>query len=436
MTLRLLAFSALGAFAANTAGPVPTFHKNIEGILQRNCQNCHRPGEAAPMSFLDYKSVRPWAKAIKGAVLARKMPPWFADDSGVKFHNDRRLAQADVDTIVRWVEAGAPQGNPKDAPKPATFTDGWSIPKPDVVFRVPKPYSIPAEGVVDYQHIVVPTNFTEDKWVQFAEARPGNRAVTHHIVVYVREPDSAYYADEPKNEWIVPRKRGEARPAEGAPRRAGSATPTELFVGYAPGMPPVELQPGQGRLIKAGSDLVFQLHYTPNGKAAVDTSELGLVFSKVPVTERVMTQVAMNVGFTIPPHAANHEVRSSYLVNVPGRIIDFNPHMHVRGKDYEYKIVYPDGREQIALRVKYDFNWQLYYKPAAPIEVVPGTRVEGLAHFDNSANNPANPDPAKEVRFGPQTWEEMMNGWFSLAFDAKLDPAELGKRKRPAPTGF
>jgi len=204
------------------------------------------------------------------------------------------------------------------------------------------------------------------------------------------------------------------------------------MVGYAPGTDPVVLEPGTAKLVKAGSDLVLQLHYTPNGKAAVDRSEVGLIFAKEPPKERVYTTNAGNLGFAIPPGDPNYEVRSQIVLQADTRLVDFNPHMHLRGKDFEYKIVYPTGESEIALKVRYDFNWQLYYRPEKPIVLPAGTRIECVAHFDNSANNPANPDPTRTVRWGEQSWEEMMFGWFDIAFDAKKDPMELLRPKRPA----
>jgi hypothetical protein len=428
------AFAAVLPLAASSVPAKPTFSKDVLPVFQKACQECHRPGEAAPFSMLSYKDVRPWAKSIKQAVVSKKMPPWFADPNYGKFANDRSLSQTEIDTIVKWVDSGAPEGNPKDAPPNKTWTTGWAIPTPDVTYKMRQPFEIPATGVVDYQHIVIPSGFTEDKWIQFAEARPGNRALTHHIVVYVREPGSKWLADA---EPYVPYQPKKLDPnLTSSQRTAALGSPGEILVGYAPGTPPIALKPGTAKKVKAGSDFVFQLHYTPTGKAGSDISELGLVFAKEPVKERVMVMAATNMGFAIPPGADNYEVKSSITLNAPAKLIDFNPHMHVRGKDFQYKIVYPDGREEIALKVKYDFNWQLYYTPVKPYDLPAGTRIECVAHFDNSANNPYNPDPKATVRWGLQTFEEMMNGFFDIAFDANMDPAEFRRPlKRPSPTG-
>jgi hypothetical protein len=428
----LLVGSALASLALAATGSKPvTFHKDVEGILQNRCQTCHRAGEVAPMSLVNYKDARPWAKAIRQAVLTKKMPPWFADPHYGKFRNDPSLSQAEIDTLVAWADGGAVEGNPKDAPKPLEWVTGWGIGKPDVVLTMPTKVDVPATGTVDYQYMVIPTNFTEDKWIQMAEARPGNRAVTHHIVVFTREKGSAYMMGAEPGVIFTPKSLAEARAKSG--QKPGSPIPSEILVGYAPGTDPVKLEPGQAKLIKAGSDIVLQLHYTPNGTATTDISQIGLVFAKEPPKQRVFVTNAGNLGFAIPPGDPNYEVKATMTVQTDAYLVDFNPHMHLRGKDFEFRITYPTGESEVALKVKYDFNWQLYYRPVKPILLPAGTRIDCIAHFDNSPNNPANPDPTKTVRWGEQSWEEMMFGWFDVAIDAGKDPAELTRRvKRPA----
>ncbi len=252
---------ALGALAALPAlAATVTFHKDVSSILQKQCQNCHRPGEVGPMSLLTYKEARPWAKAMSEAVLTKKMPPWFADPHYGKFSNERTLSKAEIDTLVAWANAGAPEGNPKDSPAPASFVEGWGMAKPDVVFEMPTAFEVPARGTVEYQYVVIPSGFTEDKWVTQAEARPGDRAVTHHIIASIREPGSTYLREAVPGVPFVPKTRkrsdGEARDARSAENGGGAS---ELLVGYAPGMTAMELKPGQAKLVKAGSDLVLQL---------------------------------------------------------------------------------------------------------------------------------------------------------------------------------
>ena len=282
-TLILTAAAALIAAPANDA----TFHKDIEPILQARCQGCHRPGEAAPMSLLTYQEARPWAKAIREAVLTRKMPPWFADPAHGNFSNDRRMPQAEIDRMVAWADSGAKEGNPKDAPKPRTFTEGWVMGKPDAVVEMPVDFPVPASGTVEYTYFVVPTGFTEDKWVENVEVRAGNRKVVHHIVVEVRPPGVEFLTDAKSGEPFVP----SARPSRTNPTRARErwkSDTIEVAGVYVPGGVPYYLKPGQARLIPAGSDLVFQMHYTTNGKAATDRSRVGFQFAKQPPDERVV----------------------------------------------------------------------------------------------------------------------------------------------------
>ena len=400
---------------AATGQSVVTFTKDVAPILERNCQGCHRPGEAAPFSLLTYEQARPWAKAMKEAVRLKKMPPWFADPQYGTFSNDRSMAQKDVDTIAAWADAGAPPGDLKDLPPPVNFVEGWSIPKPDVVFELPQAFQIPASGTIEYQKIIVPTGFTEDKWVQFAEARPDDRARIHHMIAYVREPGSPWLKDEKPGVFFVAPK-----PKEGDSVDT-SALPSDFLVGYAPGQPPEMLPPGQAKLIKAGSDLVLEIHYTTNGTAGTDRSKFGLVFARQSPKERVLTLSATNGKFKIPPGAANYKVDAEFELGTTVKLAGLHPHMHGRGKDFEYRVVYPTGETQTLLRVpRYNWHWQLWYNLAQPLVLPRGAKIECTAHFDNSANNPDNADPTKEVVWGDQSWDEMMVGFFNLVFDADM----------------
>ena len=415
--------SCLIATAA-TNPPQVTFSKDVAPILARNCQGCHRPGEAAPMSLLTYQQARPWAKAIKEAVLLKKMPPWFADPHYGKFRNDRSMAQQDIDTLVSWADLGAPEGNPKDLPKPLAFVDGWNIGQPDMVLEMPAAFDVPAAGTIEYQYVIIPTKFTEDHWVQMAEVRPGNRAQVHHVIAFIRDPKSSWMRDREPGVVFVPEK-------EGGKRNNGG--PSDSLAGFAPGMPPIVLEPGQGRLVKAGSDIIFQLHYTANGKAAQDRTKVGLVFCKQPPTERVLSLGAVNQKFAIPAGDANYRVDSELELNHEVKLTSMLPHMHLRGKDFEYRLIFPTGETQTILSVpRYDFSWQLWYDPVSDILLPKGTKVSCTAHFDNSANNPNNPDPGKEVKWGDQSWEEMMVGFFSVAFPADMDPKLLFPERKPA----
>ena len=420
---------ACGLNAATGSSPV-TFSKDVLPVLQRHCQECHRPGEAAPFSLLTYEEARPWAKAIREAVLLRKMPPWFADPHIGKFSNDRSLSEKDISTLVTWTDQGAPEGDPKDAPPPLEFLEGWRIPKPDVVIEMPLAFHVPASGVIDYQHIVVPSGFTEDRWVRCAEVRPGNRALVHHIVVFTRERGSKWLKDAKPGVPYDPDKKHKRKKDEGVPG--------EAIAGYVPGAAPMQLQPGQAILIKAGSDIVFQVHYTTKGKPGEDRSRLGLVFAPGPPRQRVYGLAAYNDNFKIPAGDPNYRVDSVFDLGADVQLTGMQPHMHTRGKDFEFRAIYPNGDTQILLRVpNYDFSWQLSYNPAKPIVLPKGTRIQCTAHFDNSANNRNNPDPAKDVTWGDQTFDEMMIGFFSVVVDAgtpfKSLAAEPSKEVKPRP---
>ncbi len=425
MTLKSLTLTfvaALSAAAATGSNPA-TFNKDVLPILQAKCQECHRTGEIAPMSLLTYDQVRPWAKAIKTAVLTKKMPPWTADPHYGKFSNDMSLSAAQIETISNWVDAGAKDGNPKDAPKPREFYTGWTIGKPDQIFAMPAKIDIPSTGVVEYTYVIIPTGFTEDKWIQAAEARPGARTAMHHVIAFLRPPGSNWLKDAVPGQPFIPGKGGRGQ-------RGQDSVPGELLVGYAPGLPPTELQPGQAKLVKAGTDIVLQLHYTPNGKETSDVTQIGVTFAKEVPKERVMTMMAPSYFLKIPPGDPNYESKSQMTLGQDVKLVSLMPHMHLRGKDFQYRAVYPTGETQVLLNVPhYDFNWQLSYVLKDELLLPKNTRIECTAHHDNSSNNSFNPDPTKEVRWGDQTFEEMMIGWFDVAFDSKMDPAAL--RQRP-----
>ena len=429
--ISFLAFCSLNAVSAqmgNMSGP--TYTKDVAPILQKHCQSCHRPGEAAPFSMLTYEETRLWAGAMKVAVRLKSMPPWYADPQIGHFSNDGSLSQKDVDTIVAWATAGAPKGDPKEMPPPVNFLEGWDIPKPDVTFQLPKEFAIPESGMVEYQYAIVPTGFTEDKWVQAVEVRPTERSVVHHIIAYVREPGSNYFKDQTPGVFF------EAPPAKTDENVDTSARPSDFLVGYAPGQPAEILPAGEAKLIKAGSDIVFEVHYTPNGKAVMDRTKLGLVFAKEPPKKRVQTLSATNGTFKIPPGDPNYRVDSSFEIRQPVTLASIHPHMHARGKDFEYRVVFPNGETRTILRVpKYNWHWQHWYNLAEPIDLPPGARIECTAHFDNSANNPENPDPTKTVIWGQQSWDEMMVGFFNLVYDPKIRPQDLLPGKKDIAKG-
>jgi hypothetical protein len=374
----------------NIAPKNVTFTKNVAPILFKSCAECHRPGEVAPFSVLNYRDVRPWAKSIREKVVSKEMPPWHADPNHGEFLNDRRLTQTEIDTIVAWVDGGVREGNAKDLPPAPKFTEGWAIGKPDATFSIAE-QQIPANGVIKYQYLVVPTNFTEDRWITAAEIRSTGRSAVHHVIVFIQE----------------------------AGNNSTSPNGANLLAGVAPGEQPARYLNNTGKRIPAGSKFLFQMHYTPNGKATTDVTTIGLKFAKEPPAHAVQTRPVLNTGFRIPPGTANHEVKAAYTFREDAHLTSLMPHMHLRGKDMEIKATFADGTQKILLSVpRYDFNWQTYYVPKSPIAIPKGTKIEVTAHFDNSPGNKFNPDPSKEVRWGDQTWEEMMIGWLSYYVDA------------------
>jgi hypothetical protein len=429
-TLGLLLIVALVAFSVflslgsrnETSAATVTFTKDVAPIIQKNCTVCHRPGEVAPMSFMNYKEIRPWAKAIREKVVSRAMPPWFADPAHGEFSNDVRLSQREIDTITAWVDGGAKEGDLKDLPPSPKYTEGWQIGKPDAVFPMTVEYSVPAEGTIPYKYFAVPTNFTEDKYVQFAEIRQGNRRIVHHVIVTVRYPE---HGELPKP--------GEVNPSEiGSARRSTGERPADSdgrLIGWAPGEAPLVLRPGQAKLVKKGSTLIFQIHYVTNGEPGTDRTSVGLIFAKDPVEKRVITAGASQASFAIPPGDPNYEVKSEFTFKEDSHIDSLHPHMHVRGKDFKYTLVYPDGTSKVLLSVpKWDFNWQLTYVFKEEVPAPKGSKLVAVAHYDNSLNNKFNPDPTKEVRWGSQTWEEMMIGYL----DYTLDKQDLRKAQPQA----
>ena len=432
MTLRNVLSLVLLNCRLHAASPkVPTFNRDVLPIVQKRCQECHRPGEVAPMPFVTYRQTRPWAKAIREAVLLKKMPPWFAEPGYGPFSNDRSLTHEETETLVRWADAGAPEGSPKDCPTPPVWVEGWNLSqKPDTVLEMPHPFPVPSAGDIEYQYIVIPTGFKEDRWVQMAELRPSNRAVVHHAVVYVREPGSAWLRDAAPGEPYVPPGN---TPRE---RLANGSTKSDILLVYSPGSVPEQWPPGLAKLIKAGSDLVLQMHYTSNGHASHDQTRLGLVFAPSPPARRVITLQLEDDRFVIPPGHPHYRVAAWGTLPNDALLLSFFPHMHLRGKSFEYDLVESGGRQRTLLKVHpYSFYWQMSYRLAHPLPLRAGTELECVAYFDNSRRNPNNPDPEEAVRFGPQSWEEMMIGFFDVAVDAGIDKPAFFLRpgQTPAP---
>jgi peroxiredoxin len=367
-----------------------SYAADVAAIIQNKCQACHRPGRVGPYSLLTYDDARKHSAMIREVVEERRMPPWHADPRYGHFANDRSLSAKERATLLAWVDQGNPLGDTKDLRPAPAFSEGWEIGQPDVVFEMPETYYVPAQGVVSYVYFRVPTNFTEDRWVQAAEAIPGDRSVVHHIIVYVMEKPSAS-------------------------QRPGDRRRPMHFTGYAPGDAPSVFPEGTAKRIPAGADLLLQVHYTPNGQVRTDRSKVGLIFAKTTPTREAFTIGIANPNLIIPPRDSSVAIASSKELEGDARLLSLFPHMHLRGKDFQFTITKPGEASQVLLSVPaYDFGWQTYYILAEPMNLPKGTRVDCLAHFDNSESNPYNPDASKMVRWGEQTFEEMMIGYLDM----------------------
>ncbi len=378
--------------AARAADAPVTFTKDVAPILYKSCVECHRPTMFAPMSLVTFDDARPWARSIKQRVVARTMPPWGADPAHGSFKNDPRLSQTEIDTIAKWVDNGAPKGDDTDLPPVPQLAEGWTIGKPDAVFTMDEEYKIPASGTIPYLYFRVPTHLTEDKWIQAIEIKPGARSHVHHVLAYTQ-------------------------PAGQTPNPGGALGPTNIG-GVTPNKPGLVFDPGVARLFRGNSDIVLQMHYTTNGTEATDRTTVAVIYAKEPPTKLAAGGMALNPRFVIPANDGNAEVRATQVLTKDTLVTAYTPHMHVRGKDMTYIAHYADGTDETLLSVpKYDFNWQITYQLAQPKLLPKGTKVEVIAHFDNSTANKFNPDPSKDVRWGDQTWEEMMIGFYSTVVD-------------------
>jgi mono/diheme cytochrome c family protein len=385
--ITLAALFVMASAAAATAAETPTFAKDVAPIFYEHCAECHRPTMFAPMSLMSYEEARPWLRSIKQRVVARTMPPWGSDQPHGVFKNDPRLSDAEVATIVSWIDSGAPKGDDKDLPARPQFSEGWTIGKPDAVFAMTEEFKIPAIGTIEYQYIRIPVNLPEDRWMQAIEIKPGARAHVHHVLAFT----------QPAGEPI---------------RESGALGPTNLG-GVTPNKPGMVYPPGVARLLRGKSDIILLMHYTTNGTEAIDRTEVGIIFAKEPPKQVAAGGMALNPRFVIPAGDPAYEVRAVQTLARDTVLTTLTPHMHVRGKDMTYIAHYPDGTSETLLSVpRYDFNWQITYELAEPKVLPKDTRVEVIAHYDNSPGNKYNPDPSKDVRWGDQTWEEMMIGFW------------------------
>ena len=407
----------------------PTYYKDVLPILQEHCQVCHRSGGIGPMAFETYEGTKGYASAIQAAAANRSMPPWFAEKGVGKFSNDPSLMDEEIALLAAWAAAKAPAGNPAEAPRPKQWVDRWTIAAPDLEIKMAEPVNIPADGDVGYTYEILPTHFKEGRWVQASEILPGLPEHVHHAVVYVRPPDSA---------WLRHAPVGKAFTAETltSPEDKKDAmwTDSDILLVYAPGSTPDSWPRGMAKFIPAGSDLVFQMHYTTNGKPGKDLTRVGLIFTKEPAEKRVLTLQLTNDHFVIPPGAPDYRVEARGTLPNDALLLSFFPHMHLRGKRFEYNIIHNDKSVEPLLRVHYHFHWQMSYRLAEPLPLKAGTELQAVAWFDNSKDNPHNPDPSMAVRWGEQTHDEMMVGFFDVAVDSRLDKPRFFQRNGPPAT--
>jgi hypothetical protein len=403
----LLVVCPLAAFCAD---PI-TYREQVAPILARRCISCHRLGEAAPMPLGSYAEVRPWAKAIREAVLTRRMPPWFADPKFGHFRNDPSLPADEIETISQWAANGAPEGEPeprKRRSKPAPAAPVDPPLSADVVFRALRPFSVPAKGDVEYQFLIIPMPFTVDRWIERVEVRPSARGVVHHVVAYIREPGSDWLQGHPPHTYFTAGREAQTR--------------SDLLMVYTPGHGASGWPAGMAKKIKAGSDIVLQFHYTPNGTPQPEQTSVGLTFAPKPPEYRVLTIQMGYDKIRIPPGDANYRASVSGTLPNDAILLGLYPHMHLRGKGFEYQITAPGGHVETLLKVdRYQFEYQFQYDLAQPRLLQRGTRLLVTGYFDNSANNPRNPDPTAEVEWGEQSWQEMMIGFLDIAVDPKID---------------
>ena len=452
---------AAPVIAGEEPGDVPTFTGDVAPILFDNCVTCHRPGNIAPMSLTSYAESRPWARSIKDLVVSRTMPPWPADpENSLKFRNERRLDQAEIDTIVAWVDGGAPKGNDADLPALPDFPEGWTYEggEPDYVFELPVEYEIAAEGEEDYIDFYTKIPFEEDRFAEVLEMRPSNYAVVHH--------SGAYVVDLPAGKMVGPDglllDDPNAAPESDQAEAAGGVAQavfnevnlpgTSKLLSYVPGRGVERHRPGTGKRVTAGKWVRWTMHYNPTGRPERERSKLGLWWNSQPVTHEVLTRQAGNAFPTdpfgtdiyivegeeikptrdedgkfrraripnIPPYQADWKITGITPILEPVTLYGMSPHMHLRGKSLKWVVTYPDGREVTILDVpEFDFNWQIHYELEEPLYLPAGSKITGIGVYDNSLNNRWNPGPHLEVYWGQQSWDEMYQAFTEYTVESQ-----------------
>ncbi|MDX2040876.1 MAG: cytochrome c [Acidobacteriota bacterium] len=453
-----LVFIQSGAASGVKESATVTFNRDVAPIFFKSCAECHRPGEAAPFSVMTYKETRPWAKSIREKVVNRTMPPWHADPHFGEWANDRRLTQKEIDTITAWVDGGAKEGEAKDLPAAPKFAEGWTIGKPDLVIPMPETFTLEASGPDEYQYFEVDPGFKRDVYVQMAEARPDNRRIVHHIIAFIKPPQDDAGAKPSKEEMEKAKAEFERESTQyqdgflirtkadapihdngcqlpnggaGTDRSAKTDGASNIvwLAAYAPGAPPISLPSGTAVKVPAGAKIIFQMHYSKvAGSVQKDRSSIGLIFAKQLPEKELLVRAVSNTYFSIPAGAENHKVTGCWVVPEDIHVQSFGPHMHMRGKSQRIEAFYPNGKHEILLDVpNYDFSWQTFYEPKQWKAIPKGTRILVTSTFDNSAKNKFNPDPAKVVRWGEPTYDEMMIGFISYTKDGQNIQASLNR---------
>ena len=372
-----------------------TYHDQVSRILQRNCVECHRDGGAAPFSLETYEQARGRRGMVKFTVAEGIMPPWFASDGTGPWENDRRLSDTDKETLLEWYAQGAPEGDPADAPAPRTWREGWMIGEPDLVFRIPEPFEIPATGVVDLTKFFIEEVVPEDIWVQRMQVLPTDPSVVHHATAMFKPPDDAYSTEQRILNALVPWNQS----------REG----WQFLLAYLPGKDARIFADGVARFVPKGSVIRIEMHYTPNGVATEDQTSIGMVLADGPPEFAARTRMIRNPNVFVPAGEPNAKFYMSYSMAARAYLRSLTPHMHLRGKSFEVSLVYPDGTQESALEIEeWDPDWQFTYTFREPRLLDVGTRIQVEATFDNSWENPNNPDADVDVIDGPQIWDEMM----------------------------
>jgi hypothetical protein len=439
----LATLTALGTQFPPESTVLVTFNKDVFPILQEHCQSCHRPGGIAPMSLMTYERARPWAKAIKAKVLSREMPPWFANAGSAPLRNAPLLTDADIHTIYSWVESGAREGDAADKPQHKNeWTEGWRT-QPDVIVSMEDPYDVKATGEGEIKHFFIPSPFKEDTWVTSIEIRPGDPSVVHHAIVELRDtmPPSPKFVLLPDGTQV---KTDAVVVAEPFPTNSGGAyansfptgpgTFTTMEAVYAPGTQPLNFSyTNSAKFIPGGKPIRLEVHYTPNGKATRDKTRIGFTLAKETAQRNFVIMAPDHLADMRKPisaGAANWESRGELKFKQDVELAWFMPHMHLRGKDMAFQLIYPNGRKEAVLSARFNFHWQLGYELEKPIHVPKGTRLVVTAHHDNSRNNPNNPDPTKPVEWGELTSQEMLVPWFGVIVSGDPKPEEIASYKQ------